>query len=185
MEHIEKQQELEDFLTTTYQVGETSIETIEKINNLGSKYELTLNDLGVSYEEIKKTLASESPLDNLASNILGKLDSEVNNLDQFREDIENLIRQLKAMHEAQENIPNMPQTTEVEIPPKNLPMVEPPSARDFGEVKKGEVVHDVTHTEQKKAQPKPDVESEVKKEGVPLPDYRYPGGNDPYREIPQ
>ncbi len=63
-------------------------------------------------------------------------------------------------------------------PPTNLPMVE-----------KSEVVHDarpltpersdggqVPHVEQSK----PEIKPEQTK--VPLPDYRYPGGQDPYRE---
>lgn len=50
-------------------------------------------------------------------------------------------------------------------PPANLPMVE-----------KGEVAHDVPHVEQ----PKPEVKPEQPK--VSLPDYRYEGGQDPYRE---
>ena len=50
-------------------------------------------------------------------------------------------------------------------PPANLPMIE-----------KGETVHDVPHVEQ----PKPEIKPEQTK--VPLPDYRYENGKDPYRE---
>lgn len=69
-----------------------------------------------------------------------------------------------------------------EVPPSNLPMIE-----------KGEVVHDVPHVEQPATSPvipptppapvtptTPNVKTEQPK--VPVPDYRYAGGKDPYRE---
>lgn len=65
----------------------------------------------------------------------------------------------------------------MEIPPANLPMVE-----------KGEIAHSVPHVEQAKAQhvqPARQDPVSVKPEpkvNVPLPDYRYPEGRDPYRE---
>lgn len=63
-----------------------------------------------------------------------------------------------------------------EIPPVNLPMVE-----------KGEVAHDVKPVETSiPPSPIPPPQSEMKseqpKEKVPLPDYRYEAGKDPYRE---
>lgn len=67
-----------------------------------------------------------------------------------------------------------------EVAPHNLPMVE-----------KGEAVHDVPHVEVKET-PKSVFEpvktvplNEIKPEKPPqvgIPDYRYPGGKDPYRE---
>jgi len=58
-----------------------------------------------------------------------------------------------------------------ELAPSNLPMVE-----------KGEAAHDAPQIEPKalsQEQPKPEIKSEPK---VSLPDYRYEGGSDPYRE---
>jgi len=52
-----------------------------------------------------------------------------------------------------------------EIPPTTLPMIE-----------KGETAHDVPHSEPTINQEQP------KAEKVSLPDYRYPDGQDPYRE---
>lgn len=52
----------------------------------------------------------------------------------------------------------------------NLPMVE-----------KGEIAHDVPHVETENKQP-PTINEPEKQKGVPLPDYRYPDGTDPYRE---
>ncbi len=66
-------------------------------------------------------------------------------------------------------------TSVPEIPPSNLPMVE-----------KGEVVHDVPHAEQPDTGPKPKIPiqpvAKPEQAKVSLPDYRYPGGQDPYRE---
>lgn len=58
-----------------------------------------------------------------------------------------------------------------EIPPVNLPMVE-----------RGEVAHDVPHVEQPKAQPVQPARQDLAGPKVPLPDYRYEEGKDPYRE---
>ncbi len=76
-------------------------------------------------------------------------------------------------------------TSVPEIAPTNLPVVEPAFAQGSVEVKKGEVVHDVPH-EEMVAQPNKEYgikNNEEKKEAkVALPDYRYEGGKDPYRE---
>ena len=68
-------------------------------------------------------------------------------------------------------------------PPTNLPMVEPAFAQGSVMVKKGEVAHSVSHIEQP-TPPKPPVPvpTKTEPEKVSLPDYRYPGGKDPYRE---
>ncbi|MBI2086788.1 MAG: hypothetical protein HYT69_01290 [Candidatus Zambryskibacteria bacterium] len=60
-------------------------------------------------------------------------------------------------------------STVPEVLPANLPMVE-----------SGEIVHDVPHVESKAEVelPKP----EKPKLSMPVPDYRYPEGKDPYRE---
>ena len=66
--------------------------------------------------------------------------------------------------EKSEEYENAPTSAGVpEIPPTNLPMIEP-----------GEVAHEVPQIEPKTLSGKP--------MGVPLPDYRYEGGKDPYRE---
>src|SRR3990167_6282992 len=62
----------------------------------------------------------------------------------------------------------VPDTKAPAIPPTNLPMVE-----------KGEVVHEVPHVET----PNPSISLGASNQSkVSLPDYRYPGGQDPYRE---
>ena len=71
-------------------------------------------------------------------------------------------------------------TSVPEIPPANLPMIEPPSAQGFGGAKKGEVAHEVPHTELTTDNRQPTTNQERPK--VSLPDYRYEGGKDPYRE---
>jgi len=58
-----------------------------------------------------------------------------------------------------------------EIPPTNLPMVE-----------KGEAVHDVAPATSEVGSKKREVSSKPEQAKVSLPDYRYPGGQDPYRE---
>ena len=77
--------------------------------------------------------------------------------------------------------PSVSVTSTPEIHPENLPMVE-----------KGEVVHEVPHVEHSAVPPTtPPVSTipttppppKAKPEPqAPLPDYRYPGGKDPYRE---
>ena len=56
-------------------------------------------------------------------------------------------------------------------PPANLPMVE-----------KGEVAHDVAPATSEVGSKKQEVSSKPEQAKVSLPDYRYPGGQDPYRE---
>ena len=59
----------------------------------------------------------------------------------------------------------------IETPSANLPMVEP-----------GEIVHEVSHVESGiKSSTIPEANNQPK---VSLPDYRYPDGKDPYRELP-
>ena len=53
----------------------------------------------------------------------------------------------------------------------NLPMVE-----------EGEKTHDVPHVESTINNKEPTKEPEKPKLAIPTPDYRYPGGKDPYRE---
>lgn len=78
-------------------------------------------------------------------------------------------------------------------PPNNPPVVEPAFAQGSIMIKKGEVVHSVPHVEQPKPEPAkqpvvippptptpPPIKTE--KVVLPAPDYRYPGGKDPYRE---
>jgi len=81
-------------------------------------------------------------------------------------------------------------TTSVpEIPPTNLPVIEPAFAQDVIMVKKGEVAHTVnskqytvdSESESTSSQSLPEAKPEPKV-NTPLPDYHYPGGKDPYRE---
>jgi len=64
------------------------------------------------------------------------------------------------------------------IPPDNLPVVEPPFAQATVATQKGEVAHTVD-SKQETVDREKQIPSQTK---APLPDYRYPEGNDPYRE---
>ncbi|MHB0978318.1 MAG: hypothetical protein ACYC1K_02885 [Minisyncoccota bacterium] len=69
-----------------------------------------------------------------------------------------------------------PKTTTIEIPPANLPMIEP-----------GEVVHDTKpQTAPPVVETKPTIPQPVQKSSIPVPpkpaNSHYPDGQDPYRE---
>jgi hypothetical protein len=71
-------------------------------------------------------------------------------------------------------------------PPANLPVAEPPFARDTLMVKEGEKVHDVAPAtsvvDSKQYVVGKEDTKEEKGSKINVPDYRYPDGKDPYRE---
>ena len=70
-----------------------------------------------------------------------------------------------------------------EIIPPNLPVVEPDFAQGSVMVKKGEVAHDIAHIEPTTNNLQPTTDNiKPEKPKMPVPDYRYPNGKDPYRE---
>jgi len=74
-----------------------------------------------------------------------------------------------------------------EVPPANLPVLEPDFAKETIAVKVGETAHNIPHVEI--PNPKPQItdsnQNPISKPQTPvspLPNTKYPGGKDPYRE---
>lgn len=166
MPYYDDQQKLEDFLKTNSRLEWSFMGFIDEINKLGDQYDLTLDELGLLYEETRKVLSGESSIDNLSPNISEGL--KMYGAKQLAMDIETLIMRAKKNLKQEKELEKISTTTELEIPPTNLPMIE-----------SGEVAHEVPHTEPTIQTPQP-IKPEDKKVGVP--DYRYEGGKDPYRE---
>lgn len=132
-----------------------------------------LQSLGDAINNIAK-------LSNKNSNDLSKLKSVIqdNILSKYKINIKDFIESNKTSVATAQ--PSIEKASVPEIPPTNLPMVE-----------KGEVAHEVPHVEQpvitpttpipppSTTPPQPQTKLEPK---ASLPDYRYPGGKDPYRE---
>ena len=127
----------------------------------------------------------ENPSD-LISNVIREVDvSEDVAIDIAYEVFEKILQpiSLKAdeLDKGENKIQSVPSIHK--IAPEIHPMVEPAFAQGSVMVKKGEVAHSVSHIEQP-TPPKPPVPvpTKTEPEKVSLPDYRYPGGKDPYRE---
>lgn len=145
----------------------------------------TLKEVGLLEEqadladsEILHTMFCLQSLDDAINNIAKLSNKSINDLSKLKSTVQdNILSKYKInIKEFIETNKSEPEKISVpEIPPENLPMVE-----------KGEIAHDVPHIESTPSttlgasnQPAPAVPSQPK---VPLPDYRYPGGKDPYRE---
>ena len=122
--------------------------------------------------------AFENP-DDYVSNIARALNTSEEIAYNIAESIGNKIFVPISEKSEQQNI-TTPINNTLEIPPNNLPMVEagPAFAQGFGEAKK--VAHDVAPATSEVGSREYEVRKEEPK--APLPDYRYEGGKDPYRE---
>ena len=151
-----------------------SNETTEFITNALKEVGLSEEHQNLADSEILYTFFCLQSLDDTINNIskisgkntndLSKLKSTIqdNILDKYKIDTKEFIETNKSNPIAPTSVP--------EIPPANLPMVE-----------EGEVAHTVPHVEQPVTTTNsPQIKPEQTK--VPLPDYRYPNGKDPYRE---
>lgn len=118
-------------------------------------------------QSLNDAISNIAKLSNKNPNDLSKIRSVVqdNILNKYKIDIKDFIETNKTI-----------KTSALEVPPTNLPMIE-----------KGEVAHSVPHVEQPVQPARQDLtgsQTQIKPEqpNVSIPDYRYDGGKDPYRE---
>jgi hypothetical protein len=173
------------------------------VQEIGKQNDLSAEQIEILERETMFIIYAFEPPEDYISNIARELNISEETASTIAESIANKIFEpiLKKSEESEEPVKVKPEpiiTSAVpEIPPTNLPMVEPSSAfgrteqaygetksaQSFGGAKKGEVVHDVPHVEPT-TPPTPSTPPQIKQEEVkaPLPDYRYQEGKDPYRE---
>ena len=180
-------------------------ETTDLIANSLSEARLDEDQANLADSEILYTMYGLQTLDVAIQKIAAISNKSVNELKSLRAKLEenlfNRLNELGKVTENQENSTNDAEMSEgpviitqetkedamrrlsermgtlkedsVTTPSKNLPMVED-----------GEVAHEVPHVEStmNNEQLTRNAKVEAQKSKVPVPDYRYPGGTDPYRE---
>ena len=177
-------QEIKDFLFSE-EVGQ-SLQDLAQKYNLNEEISLQMVD-EVGY--VILGLKERSSLKSALANIGVEKTAMLSIIQEVSRKIFAELDKIEATQNVPETVTNKPETdseeiVEVkvpEIPPVNLPMVE-----------KGEVAHDVPQPARqdlagslnlqptiRQEQSKPEIKSEPK---VSMPDYRYEGGKDPYRE---
>ena len=150
-----------------------------------SEEQVNLADSEILYalyclQSLDDAINNITKLSNKNSNDLSKLKSVIqdNILSKYKINIKDFIESNKTSVATAQ--PSIEKASVPEIPPANLPMVA-----------KGEVAHTVPHVEQPVVTPTTPIpphsttppQSQTKPEPkASLPDYRYPGGKDPYRE---
>ena len=154
---------LEDIAEQNNLNEETTLKMIDEIGYiiLGLKERSTiknsLGSIGVSQDAVLSIITE------ISRKVFTELDKIELNYVQKREKVEGPMPTVSSEPEQKTVIP--------EIPPANLPMVEA-----------GEAAHDVPHAPARQDLAGSEPEKKLEKPNVTIPDYRYEGGKDPYRE---
>lgn len=94
MNYYEQQENLEKFLKKAPGLKESPIQIIDKVNRVGDLYELTFEEIGYLYDEVRKVLSNESPMDKISDNIGPNIASSTE-IDQISEGVADIINQIQ------------------------------------------------------------------------------------------